>query len=75
MPLDPQIATILKFLADAGAPTIVSGTVEQARAGFRAGTVGVRDAATLAQVRSTEDITIPGPVGPMAALEVQGLNP
>lgn len=67
MPLDPQIATILKFLADAGAPTIVSGTVEQARAGFRAGTVGVRDAATLAQVRSTEDITIPGPAGPMAA--------
>jgi acetyl esterase len=60
MPLDPQIAAILKFLADAGAPSIASGTVEQARAGFRAGTVGVRNPATLAQVRSVEDTSVPG---------------
>jgi acetyl esterase len=67
MPLDPQIALILKFLADAGAPSIASGTVEQARAGFRAGTVGVRNVATLAPVRSMEDITVPGADGDRAA--------
>ncbi|HWC35586.1 MAG TPA: alpha/beta hydrolase [Mycobacteriales bacterium] len=67
MPLDPQIANILQFLADAGAPSIASGTVEQARAGFRAGTVGVRNPATLAQVRAVEDITVPGADGPRAA--------
>jgi acetyl esterase len=67
MPLDPQIATILKFLADSGAPSISSGTAEQARAGFRAGTVGVRNPATLAQVRSVEDATVPGGEGERAA--------
>ena len=67
MPLDPQIANILKFLANSGAPSIASGTVEQARAGFRAGTVGVRNVATLAQVRSVADITVPGAAGDLAA--------
>jgi len=67
MPLDPQIAVILKFLADAGAPSMSSSTVEHARAGFRAGTVGVRNPETLAQVRSVEDITVPGGDGPRAA--------
>ncbi|HVV76078.1 MAG TPA: alpha/beta hydrolase [Mycobacteriales bacterium] len=63
MPLDPQIASILKFLADSGAPAISSGTVEHARNGFRAGTVGVRNMATLAQVRSVEDTTVAGGAG------------
>ena len=67
MPLDPQIANILKFMADSGAPSISSGTVEHARAGFRAGTVGVRNMAALAQVRSIEDITVPGAAGPRDA--------
>jgi acetyl esterase len=67
MPLDPNIANILSFLAASGAPAISAGTADQAREGFRAGTVGVRDPATLAQVRSVEDITIPGPAGPMSA--------
>ncbi len=67
MPLDPQIAVILKFLADSGAPSMSSSTVEHARAGFRAGTVGVRNPATLAQVRSVEDTTVPGAEGPRAA--------
>jgi acetyl esterase len=67
MPLDPQIALILKFLADSGAPSMASSTVEHARAGFRAGTVGVRSPETLAQVRSVEDITVPGAEGPRAA--------
>jgi acetyl esterase len=67
MPLDPQIANILAFLASTGAPTIASGTAEQARAGFQAGTVGVRNMATLPQVASIEDITVPGGEGPRAA--------
>ena len=63
MPLDPQIAGILALLEQLGAPTLASGTAEQARAGFRASTVDLRDPATLAPVRSTEDSTIPGPAG------------
>jgi acetyl esterase len=67
MPVDPQIANILKFLADSGAPAMASGTVEQGRAGFRAGTVGVRNLAALPQVASVEDITVPGGEGPRPA--------
>ena len=67
MPLDPQIANILQFLASSGAPSISSGTVEQGRAGFRAGTVGVRNLAALAQVASVEDVTVPGGDGPRPA--------
>jgi acetyl esterase len=63
MPLDPQIAGILMLLEQIGAPTVSAGTAEQARNGFRISTVDLRDPATLAQVRSTEDSTIPGPAG------------
>jgi acetyl esterase len=63
MPLDPQIAGILALLEQMGAPSLASGTVEAARHGFRVSTVDVRDPATLAPVRSTEDTTIPGPAG------------
>jgi acetyl esterase len=63
MPLDPQIAGILALLTQMGAPSLASGTVEEARNGFRISTVDVRDPATLAPVRSTEDSTIPGPAG------------
>jgi acetyl esterase len=61
MPLDPQIAGILTLLEMTGAPSLVSGSPEQARAGFRMATVGLRDPSTLAPVRSVEDSTIPGP--------------
>jgi acetyl esterase len=67
MPLDPQIAAILGLIADLGAPSLSAGTAEQARAGFSASTVGVRDVTTLAQVRSVEDITVPGGDGLRAA--------
>ncbi|HVW80135.1 MAG TPA: alpha/beta hydrolase [Mycobacteriales bacterium] len=67
MPLDPDLANILNFLAASGAPPLASGTPQQARDGFTAATTGVRDPATLAQVGSVEDITIPGPAGAMAA--------
>ncbi len=67
MPLDPNIASILDFIATAGAPSISSGTAQQARDGFRAATVGVRNVASLAQVKSVEDITILGPARPIPA--------
>jgi acetyl esterase len=63
MPLDPQIAGILALLEQIGGPTPASGTADQARTIFRISTVDVRDPATLAPVRSTEDTTIPGPAG------------
>ena len=67
MPLDPPIAAVLQLLADSGTPmSMVNGTPEQAREGFRTMTVGIRDPATLAQVRSVEDGTFPGPAGDVA---------
>ena len=65
MPLDPQIAAILPLIA--GAPPLSSGTPESARDGMRMVTVGMRDPATLAPVRSVEDTTYPTPDGPRAA--------
>jgi len=67
MPLDPPVAAVLQLLADSGTPmSMVDGTPEAAREGFRTMTVGVRDPATLAQVRAVEDGTIPGPAGDIA---------
>jgi acetyl esterase len=67
MPLDPPIAAVLQLLADQGTPmSMVNGTPQQAREGFRTMTVGLRDPATLAQVRSVEDGTVPGPAGDIA---------
>jgi acetyl esterase len=63
MPLDPQIAEILQLMQQLGAPTLASGTPEQARAGMRLMTVDMRDPATLAPVRSVSDSTIAGPAG------------
>jgi acetyl esterase len=63
MPLDPQTAEILQLMQQLGAPTLASGTPEQARAGMRMMTVDMRDPSTLAQVRSVSDSTIPGPAG------------
>src|SRR3954471_21273357 len=64
MPLDPPIAAVLDMLATSGTPVSMrDGTPDQAREGFRTMTVGLRDPATLAPVRSAEDRTIPGPAG------------
>ncbi|MCA1712892.1 MAG: alpha/beta hydrolase [Actinobacteria bacterium] len=61
MPLDPPIAAVLQMLADSGSPmSMIDGTPEQAREGFRTMTVGARDAAALPQVRSIEDSTTDG---------------
>jgi acetyl esterase len=67
MPLDPPVAAVLQMLADSGTPmSMVNGTPEQAREGFRTMTVGLRDPQTLAQVRNSEDGTIAGPAGDIA---------
>jgi acetyl esterase len=64
MPLDPPVAAVLEMLANSGTPmSMIEGTPQQAREGFRTMTVGVRDPATLAPVRSAEDGVIPGPAG------------
>jgi acetyl esterase len=66
MPVDPQIAAILALMEQLGAPALSEGTPEQARAGMRAMTIDMRDAASLAVVRSIEDSTLPGPAGDIA---------
>ena len=63
MPLDPVIASVLDMMAASGAKSIASGTPEQAREGFRAMTVGLRDPASLAQVGEVSERTIAGPAG------------
>jgi acetyl esterase len=60
MPLDPQLAAVLEFLAAAGRPPMSEGTPEMARAGFRALTVDSRPADVLPPAASVEDITVPG---------------
>src|SRR3954453_19898202 len=63
VPVDPQIAAILELLASAGTPSLASGTPEQARAAFRFTTVDMRNPATLAEVASIDNLSIPGPAG------------
>lgn len=67
MPLDPATAGVLQLLASSGAPAMSSGTPEQARAAFRFMTVNLRNAATLAPVRSADDVVLPGPSGRLRA--------
>ena len=67
MPVDPPIAAVLDLLASSGTPmSMISGTPQQARDGFRAMTIDIRDPQTLAQVGSITDSTIPGPAGDIA---------
>jgi acetyl esterase len=64
VPLDPPVAAVLEMLANSGTPmSMVDGTPEQARDAFRSMTYGIRDAQTLAPVRSVEDGVISGPAG------------
>ena len=67
VPLDPVIASILDLMASAGTPSLAAGTPEQARLGMVAMTVGVRDPATLAPVRQTRELLLPGPAGELPA--------
>ncbi len=65
MSLDPVLSDVLDMINTSSAPALSSGTPEQARAGFRTMTVGLRDAATLAQVGAVQDGSLPGPAGPV----------
>ena len=54
-------------MAQAGSPSLSSGTPEQARHGMRTMTVDLRDPATLAPVRETRELLVPGPAGDLPA--------
>ena len=54
-------------MASVGTPPLSAGTPEQARHGMRAMTVDIRDPATLAPVRSTSELLVPGPAGDLPA--------
>lgn len=58
MPLDPELATLLDFLAAAGTPPAWEQTPAQARADFRALSVDLRDPALLPEVAKVEEIAI-----------------
>ncbi len=75
VPLDPQIAGLLALMETNGAPPLSQGTPEQARAGFRMLSVGMRDPATLAPVRSTEDVLPGGIPARIYRPEVDGTVP
>jgi acetyl esterase len=67
VPLDPPLAAVLQMLAAADAPPMSHGTPAQARQGFRAMTVGLRDPQALAQVARVEERLVPGAEGQVAA--------
>lgn len=67
MPLDPQLAALLEMIAAAGHPPMSQQTAEEARRGFRALTVDLRDPASLPAVASVLETTVPGGAGPRPA--------
>lgn len=67
MPLDPQLATLLEFLAAAGAKPMWEGTPAEARAGFRTLSVDLRDPAAVPPIGSVQDRTVPGGAGDLRA--------
>ena len=62
MPLDPDIAMLLKLIENAGYPPVAEGTVEQARMGVRTLFVDFRNPAMVAEVASVEDGTVAGSI-------------
>ena len=60
MPIDPQLATLLTFLEQAGTPPMHEGTADEARAGFRTLAVDLRDPSVLPEMASVEDVHPPG---------------
>ncbi len=67
MPVDPHIQGLLDMLTAMGAPPLDQGTPQSARDGFRLMTVGMRQPSQVVPVGSTEDVTVPGPAGPLRA--------
>jgi acetyl esterase len=66
MPLDPELAVLLDFLAAADTPPMWEQTPAEARAGFRMLCVDLRDESLLPEVAKVEDTTIPGPAGDLS---------
>ncbi len=60
MPLDPQIAGLLQFIADAGYPPMHEGDPETARTGFRALTVDMVSPDQVIAVAEVRDLDVPG---------------
>ena len=60
MPLDPQLAGLLEFIAAAGHPPMYESTPEAARRGFRALAVDTVQPEHVVPVGSTEDTTVAG---------------
>ena len=77
MPLDPQIAGLLQFIADAGYPPMHEGDPETARTGFRALTVDMVSPEQVIAVAEVRDLDVPGGDGaaPGPALPARGGGP
>ncbi|QIK65229.1 alpha/beta hydrolase [Nocardioides sp. HDW12B] len=67
MPLDPQIAGLLQFIADAGYPPMHEGDPDTARKGFRALTVDMVSPEQVIAVGDVRDLDVPGGDGPRPA--------
>jgi acetyl esterase len=63
MPLDPQLAAMLEFLASAGYPPLHEGTPEAARRGFRAMSVDLVKPEDVVPVGSAEEVDVAGRAG------------
>ncbi len=63
MPIDPQLATLLTFLEQAGTPPMHEGSADEARAGFRTLAVDLRDPSVLPDMASVEEVRLPGGAG------------
>ncbi len=58
MPLDPQLAALLEFIAASGHPPMHEGTPEDARKGFRALTVDTVKPEDVVPVGAVEELTV-----------------
>jgi acetyl esterase len=65
MPVDPPIAGLLAMIEQTDPKPLADVPLADARDAFLLMTVGMRDPATLAPVRSTEDGEVAGPAGPV----------
>jgi acetyl esterase len=67
VPLDPHVAAMLTLMAEAGAPPIHEGTPDAGRAQYLQLTHGARTPDQVVPVAGTEDRTVPGASGDLAA--------
>ena len=63
MPLDPQLAAMLEFIASTGLPPMSEGTAQSARAGFRAMSVDMVKPEDVVPVGSVEEVDVAGRPG------------